>query len=58
MRTELKPLYKSALYIEEEPLKELIEVIDIFSVSLKGMDPEMYKNKQKENYSQYWTGLS
>ena len=43
----IKTLYKSALYIEEEPLKELIEVIDIFSVSLKGMDPEMYKKQTK-----------
>jgi pyruvate formate lyase activating enzyme len=40
-------LYKSALYIEEAPLKELIEVIDIFSVSLKGMDPVMYKKYTK-----------
>lgn len=38
----IKTLYKSALYIEEAPLAELIEVIDIFSVSLKGMDPKMY----------------
>jgi len=43
----IKTLYKSALYIEEEPLKELIEVIDIFSISLKGMDPEMYKKYTK-----------
>lgn len=43
----IKTLYKSALYIEEEPLKELIEIIDIFSVSLKGMDEEMYKKFTK-----------
>ena len=43
----IKTLYKSALYIEEAPLKELIEVIDIFSVSLKGMDPVMYKKHTK-----------
>ena len=43
----IKTLYKSALYIEEEPLKELIEVIDIFSISLKGMDPVMYKKQTK-----------
>ena len=43
----IKTLYKSALYIEEEPLKELIEVIDIFSVSLKGMDPIIYKKYTK-----------
>lgn len=43
----IKTLYKSALYIEEAPLKELIEVIDIFSISLKGMDPVMYKKYTK-----------
>lgn len=43
----IETLYKSALYIEEEPLKELIEVIDIFSVSLKGMDAKMYKKFTK-----------
>lgn len=43
----IKTLYKSALYIEEAPLKELIEVIDIFSISLKGMDPVMYKKHTK-----------
>ena len=39
----IKTLYKSALYIEEAPLQELIKVIDIFSVSLKGMKEEMYR---------------
>lgn len=43
----IKTLYKSALYIEEAPLIELIEVIDIFSISLKGMDPIMYKKHTK-----------
>mgnify|MGYP000051487754 CR=1 FL=1 len=43
----IKTLYKSALYIEEAPLKELIEIIDIFSISLKGMDPVMYKKQTK-----------
>jgi len=43
----IETLYKSALYIEEAPLKELIEVIDIFSISLKGMDPKMYKKYTK-----------
>jgi pyruvate formate lyase activating enzyme len=43
----IKTLYKSALYIEEAPLKELIDIIDIFSVSLKGMDEEMYKKFTK-----------
>jgi pyruvate formate lyase activating enzyme len=43
----IKTLYKSALYIEEAPLKELIEVVDIFSVSLKGMKEEMYRKYTK-----------
>ena len=43
----IKTLYKSALYIEEEPLNELIEVIDIFSISLKGMDEKMYRKYTK-----------
>jgi len=38
----IKTLYKTALYIEKEPLAALIEVIDIFSVSLKSMNAEMY----------------
>ncbi|MCP5051383.1 MAG: AmmeMemoRadiSam system radical SAM enzyme [bacterium] len=38
----LKNLYKSALYIELDPLRELIEHMDIFSISLKSMDPEFY----------------
>lgn len=43
----IKTLYKSALYIEIEPVKELIEVIDIFSVSLKSMNEEIYKKVTK-----------
>ena len=39
----IKTLYKSAFYIEEEPVKELIEVIDIFSISLKSLDEKFYK---------------
>jgi pyruvate formate lyase activating enzyme len=38
----IKTLYKSALYIEAAPLDELIGLIDIFSISLKSMDPDMY----------------
>lgn len=38
----IRTLYKSALYIETEPLAELIDVVDIFSISLKSMNPEMY----------------
>jgi pyruvate formate lyase activating enzyme len=40
-------LYKSAFYIKEEPVKELIDVIDIFSLSLKSMDPVFYKKIAK-----------
>eukprot|EP00541_Cyclophora_tenuis_P000280 CAMPEP_0116543014 /NCGR_PEP_ID=MMETSP0397-20121206/1328_1 /TAXON_ID=216820 /ORGANISM="Cyclophora tenuis, Strain ECT3854" /LENGTH=552 /DNA_ID=CAMNT_0004067071 /DNA_START=115 /DNA_END=1773 /DNA_ORIENTATION=+ len=39
----IKNLYKSAFYIEEEPIKELCEVIDIFSLSLKSMDDKFYR---------------
>lgn len=43
----IKTLYKSALYIEREPLAELIEVIDIFSISLKSMNDEVYRKVTK-----------
>jgi pyruvate formate lyase activating enzyme len=43
----IRTLYKSALYIEREPLAELIEVTDIFSISLKSMNPEMYRRHTK-----------
>jgi pyruvate formate lyase activating enzyme len=43
----LTTLYKSALYIELEPLRELIEVIDIFSISLKCMDDAIYRKENK-----------
>ncbi|MCP4582843.1 MAG: AmmeMemoRadiSam system radical SAM enzyme [candidate division Zixibacteria bacterium] len=43
----IKNLYKSSLYIEIEPLKELIEVIDIFSVSFKSMSSEFYRKYTK-----------
>ncbi len=43
----IKVLYKTALYIEPEPLAELIEVVDIFSVSLKSMNPDMYRKFTK-----------
>ncbi len=43
----IKTLYKSALYIESEPLAELIDVIDIFSISLKSMDDNLYRKVSK-----------
>ncbi len=40
-------LYKSALYIAKEPLDELIELMDIFSISLKSMSEEFYRKIAK-----------
>ncbi len=40
-------LYKSAFYINEKPVEELIEVIDIFSLSLKSMDEDFYRKIAK-----------
>jgi len=39
----LRSLFKSALYIEAAPLEELLEVIDIWSISLKSLDASFYK---------------
>lgn len=36
-------LYKSAFFISPEAVEELIPYIDIFSVSIKSIDPEYYK---------------
>ncbi len=36
-------LYKSAFYIETEAVDELIDCIDIFSISLKSMDEKFYR---------------
>jgi pyruvate formate lyase activating enzyme len=36
-------LYKSAFYITEEAIDELIPHMDIFSISLKAIDPHYYK---------------
>ena len=40
-------LYKSAFYISQPAIAELIDVIDIFSISLKSMDPIFYKRVTK-----------
>ena len=40
-------LYKSAFYISLEGATELADVIDIFSVSVKSMDPVFYKKFTK-----------
>lgn len=39
----IKTLYKSAFFIEEEPVDELIDCIDIFSISLKSLSDEFYR---------------
>ena len=39
----LKNLYKSAFYISEEAVDELLPSIDIFSISLKAIDEEYYR---------------
>lgn len=43
----IKTLYKSAFYIEEEPVKELIDCIDIFSISLKSLNEKFYQQQTK-----------
>ncbi|MBB09261.1 MAG: AmmeMemoRadiSam system radical SAM enzyme [Roseibacillus sp.] len=43
----IKTLYKSAFYIEREPVDELLEVIDIFSLSLKSLAPAFYLKVSK-----------
>lgn len=40
-------LFKSAFYITLEAAAELCEVIDIFSLSIKSMDPEFYRRVTK-----------
>ncbi|MFC1620948.1 AmmeMemoRadiSam system radical SAM enzyme [Candidatus Omnitrophota bacterium] len=36
-------LFKSAMFINPEPLEKLMDVIDIFSVSVKSLDPKFYR---------------
>jgi pyruvate formate lyase activating enzyme len=43
----LMNLYKSAYYITPEAIDELIPSMDIFSVSLKAIDPEYYRKVTK-----------
>jgi pyruvate formate lyase activating enzyme len=40
-------LYKSAFYITAEAVEELIPYMDIFSISVKSMDPEYYRKLTK-----------
>ncbi|CCE98567.1 K04069 pyruvate formate lyase activating enzyme (plasmid) [Sinorhizobium fredii HH103] len=39
----IKTLYKSAFYISQEAVSELLDVIDIFSISLKSVREEYYR---------------
>ena len=43
----IRTLYKSAMYIQEEPTRELLDVIDIFSISLKSLDADFYRKITK-----------
>ncbi|MFC1679496.1 AmmeMemoRadiSam system radical SAM enzyme [Elusimicrobiota bacterium] len=38
----MKNLYKSAFFISPEGVAELLEVMDVFSISLKSLDPDFY----------------
>jgi len=40
-------LFKSAFYITTEAIEELLPYIDIFSISIKAMDPEYYRRYTK-----------
>jgi len=46
-RHGIRTLYKSAFYIEERPVEELIACIDIFSISLKSMNDDFYRKVTK-----------
>ena len=43
----IRTLYKSAFYIERAPVDELIECMDIFSISLKSLDDGFYRKTAK-----------
>lgn len=43
----LMNLYKSAFFITNEAVEELLPYIDIFSISIKSMDPKYYKRFTK-----------
>jgi pyruvate formate lyase activating enzyme len=53
----IKSLYKSALYIELEPLRELIEVIDIFSISSKSLSDDFYRKYTKGKLNPVLEGI-
>jgi pyruvate formate lyase activating enzyme len=43
----IRNLYKSAFFISREAIEELIPVIDIFSISIKSLDPKYYRKITK-----------
>lgn len=53
----IKIVYKTALYIEPEPLEDLIEVVDVFSVSLKSMNSKMYRKFTKGELQPVLNGI-
>lgn len=50
-------LYKSAFYISPQAIEELHDVIDIFSLSLKSMNPEFYNNITKGKLQPILNGI-
>ncbi len=50
-------LYKSSFYISEAAINELISVIDIFSLSLKSMDPVYYRKLTKAELAPVLAGI-
>lgn len=53
----LKNLYKSAFYISERAIDDLLGVMDIFSLSLKSMDAEFYRNVTKGELADVLKGI-
>ena len=43
----MKNLFKSAFFLSQEAVKELLKVIDIFAISIKAMDEDYYKKFTK-----------
>jgi len=50
-------LYKSAFYITEAAIAELIPLMDIFSLSLKSMDPAYYRTLTKGELAPVLAGI-
>jgi pyruvate formate lyase activating enzyme len=56
-RHGLLNLYKSAFYISEQAIDELLPLIDIFSLSLKSMDPAYYRKLTKGELAPVLAGI-